>query len=235
LQKAISHRDNFISIASHELKTPVTSLKVYAEILLRQFKNKGDEKTLDYLIKINKQIDKLTALIQDLLNVSRIQKNQMAYRMELCDLNELAKEAVENTQQITDHHKILLKGKIKRKILCDRERISQVIINLLTNAIKYSPLADKIIVTLSQNKKETLIAVSDFGIGISKEHQRKVFDRFYRISDTNGETYPGLGIGLFISQAIVKRHGGEIKIISVAGKGSTFRFNLPFTKKYSKS
>lgn len=233
LQKAISHRDNFISIASHELKTPVTSLKVYAELLLRHYSKKGDKKTLDYLIKINRQIDKLTVLIQDLLNVSRIQKNQLTFRMELCDLNETAREAVENTQQITDHHKIVLEGKVKRKIVCDKERINQVIINLLTNAIKYSPLADKIVVKLETNKKEAVISVVDFGIGISREYQKKVFDRFYRVSDIDGETYPGLGIGLFISQAIVKRHGGEIRIISEKGKGSTFQFNLPFKKKKS--
>ncbi len=230
LQKAISHRDNFISIASHELKTPVTSLKVYAELLLRQA-SKTDKKTYDYLTKINRQIDKLTTLIQDLLNVSRIQKNQLSFRMELCDINEIAREAVENTQQITDHHKIELVGKAKRKIMCDKERIGQVLINLLTNAIKYSPTSNKIIVKVEEYKKEIIIHITDFGIGISKEHQKKVFDRFYRISDINGETYPGLGIGLFISQAIIKRHGGIITITSDAGKGSTFRFNIPYTKK----
>lgn len=231
LQKAVSHRDNFISIASHELKTPVTSLKVYAQLLLKQFSQNGDTKTVDYLTKVNRQIDKLTSLIQDLLNVSRIQKNQLTFRMENCDINEIVKEIVENTQQITDHHKITIEGKIKKKILCDKERISQVVINLLTNAIKYSPLSDKIIVRLTETKNEAIISVIDFGIGISKEYQRKVFDRFYRISDTSGETYPGLGIGLYISQAIVKRHGGEFKIFSEKGKGSTFQFNLPFIKK----
>jgi len=231
LQKAINHRDNFISIASHELKTPVTSLKVYAELLLRQYVEKGDKKTYDYLLKINRQIDKLTALIQDLLNVSRIQKNQLTFRMELCDLNEIAKEAVENTQQITDHHKLMLEGRVKKKVICDKERISQVMVNLLTNAIKYSPTSEKILVKLDSNRKEALISVTDYGIGISKEYQKKVFDRFYRVSDTDGQTYPGLGIGLFISQAIVKRHEGNIIIISEKGQGSTFTFNLPFKKK----
>lgn len=209
----------------------MTSLKVYAQLLLRQFSEKGDNKTTDYLIKVNRQIDKLTSLIQDLLNVSRIQKNQMTFRMENCDINEIVKEIVDSTQQITDHHKITIEGKIKKKIFCDKERISQVLINLLTNAIKYSPLSDRIIVHLAETKNEAIISVTDFGIGISKEYQRKVFDRFYRISDTSGETYPGLGIGLYISQAIVRRHGGEFKITSEKGKGATFQFNLPFTKK----
>jgi signal transduction histidine kinase len=232
LQRAISHRDNFISIASHELKTPLTSLKVYAEVLLRQFNVKGDKKTTEYLIKINRQIDKLSLLIQDLLDVSRIQTNQMNFREEKFDLNDVAKEVIDNVQQIADHHQIKLSGAIKKKIWGDRERISQVLMNLLTNAIKYSPKADKIIVTLKETNLDAIISVKDFGIGINKEHQKKIFDRFYRISDTKGRTFPGLGIGLFISLAIIRRHGGEITLTSQMGQGSIFRFTIPFQKKH---
>ncbi len=231
LQKAVNHRDNFISIASHELKTPLTSLKVYAEVLLRQFSKKGDQKTADYLTKMNRQIDKLNLLIQDLLDVSRIQRNQLTFRTEKFDINEMVKEVTENIQQTADHHDIALVGSIKRKVWGDRERISQVLVNLLTNAIKYSPHAKKIVVTLEENDQHANITVQDFGIGISKEHQKKIFDRFYRITGTNEHTYPGLGIGLFISQAIVKRHGGEISLTSKLGSGSLFRFTLPLGKK----
>jgi two-component system OmpR family sensor kinase len=230
LEKAIGLRDNFISIASHELKTPVTSLKVYAQMLHRQFSQKGDNKTTEYLSKIIKQIDKLTMLIQDLLNVSRIESNQLTFRIENFNVNTMVKEVIENTQQISERHKIILKGKSKNNVWGDRERISQVLINLLTNAIKYSPKSDKIIVTVKDIKKGALISVQDFGIGIKKTHQKKIFDRFYRISGTNEQTFPGLGIGLFISQTIVKRHGGEIIIISERGKGSVFQFILPYEK-----
>ena len=231
LEKAVNHRDNFISIASHELKTPVTSLKVYAEVLLRQFQKKDDKKVTEYLEKIIRQIDKLTMLIQDLLDVSKIQSNQLSFRLEKFDANELVKEIIDNTQQISDHHKIQLDGSIKHTVWGDRERIGQVLLNLLTNAMKYSPGANIIIVTLHQTKNEALIQVTDFGIGISKKHQKRIFDRFYRISDTKEHTFPGLGIGLYISQAIIKRHGGEIVIMSKKGKGSTFQFTLPFSKK----
>lgn len=231
LQKAINHRDNFISIASHELKTPLTSLKVYAEVLLRQFNIKGDKKTTDYLLKINKQIDKLNLLIQDLLDVSKIQTNQMTFREEKFDVNDMAKEVIDNVQQIADHHTITLVGSIRKKVWGDRERLSQVLMNLLTNAIKYSPKANKIVVTLKQTDNKAVVSVKDFGIGINKEHQKRIFDRFYRISDTKGRTFPGLGIGLFISQAIISRHKGEISLASQMGHGSTFRFIIPFDKK----
>ncbi len=230
LQKAVTHRDNFISIASHELKTPLTSLKVYAEVLLRQFSKKGDEKTADYLKKMNRQIDKLNLLIQDLLDISRIQTKQLSFRIEKFDMNEVVKEVTENTQQITNHHRIALRGSIKRSVWGDRERIGQVLVNLLTNAIKYSPHANKIIVSMKETNEHAIITVQDFGIGISKEHQKKIFDRFYRVTDTNEHTYPGLGIGLFISQAIIKRHGGEISLTSKQGSGSLFRFTIPFNK-----
>lgn len=232
LEKAIGLRDNFISIASHELKTPVTSLKVYAEMLLRQFSKKGDTKTTDYLSKIIRQIDKLTLLIQDLLDVSRIHASRLTFRKEKFDLNEMTKEVIESTQQISSRHTIILKGVIHKNVWGDKERISQVLINLLTNALKYSPKANKVIVTLREDKKEASISVQDFGIGINKNHQKKIFDRFYRISDTNEQTFPGLGIGLFISHSIIKRHGGKILLKSEKGEGSTFAFTLPYNKKH---
>jgi signal transduction histidine kinase len=229
LQKALSHRDNFISIASHELKTPVTSLKVYAEVLLQRSEKKGDKETTDYLTKIIRQIDKLTMLIQDLLNVTRIQSNQLTFRKEKFDLTTLVEEVVETTQQIDSQHEILIHGKINKKIWGDSERISQVITNLLTNALKYSPKSHKVIVGMKESEKEAIVSVRDYGIGVGKEHQKKIFDRFYRISE---QTYPGLGIGLYISQSIIKRHGGVIAVISHKGKGSTFQFALPYTKKF---
>lgn len=229
LQKALGHRDNFISIASHELKTPVTSLKVYAEVLLRRFEKKGDLQTTDYLTKIIRQIDKLTMLIQDLLNVTRIQSNRLTFRKEKFDLTALVIEVVETTQQIDNKHQIIIHGKIKKNIWGDRERISQVIINLLTNALKYSPKSNKVIVAMKETQNEACISVRDYGIGINKVHQKKIFDRFYRISE---QTYPGLGIGLYISQSIIKRHGGTITLISHKGNGTTFQFTLPYSKKY---
>jgi signal transduction histidine kinase len=230
LENAIGLRDNFISIASHELKTPVTSLKVYTEVLLRQFSKKNDKKTTEHLTKILKQIDKLTLLIQDLLNVSRIQSNQLTYRIEKFDVNILVKEVIESTQQIAEHHRIVLQGSTSHKVWGDKERISQVIVNFITNALKYSPKSNKVIVSIKDKKTVAEISVKDFGIGINKEHQKKIFERFYRVDDANEPTYPGLGIGLYISQAIAKKHGSKIIITSRKKEGSTFTFTLPYQK-----
>jgi signal transduction histidine kinase len=229
LKKAIGIRDNFISIASHELRTPVTSLKVYTEVLLRQSADKNDEKMSGSLKKIIKQIDKLTILIQDLLDVSKIQSNQLVFRVEKFDLNRIVKEVIEN-MQLTANHRILLEGFVTKKVWGDREKITQVLINLLTNAIKYSPGARKVFVVIKDNRNGALISVRDSGIGIGREYQKKIFGRFYRINEKNVETYPGLGIGLYISQTIIKRHGSEITIISKKGKGSIFQFVLPYSK-----
>lgn len=168
-------------------------------------------------------------LIQDLLNVARIQSNKLTFRKDKFDLTTLVHEVVETTQQIDTHHQIVIQGKIKKKIWGDRDRISQVIINLLTNALKYSPDSNKVTVTMKETVGEAIISVRDYGIGIRKEHQKKIFDRFYRISE---QTYPGLGIGLYISQSIVKSHGGEITLLNHKGRGSIFQFSLPFSKKF---
>lgn len=231
LQKAIGMRDNFISIASHELKTPVTSLKVYTEVLLKRFRQKGETKTSDYLVKMNKQIDKLTLLIVDLLDVSRLQAGHLTFRFEKFDLAEVIAEAVENTQYIAERHKIIVRGTTIKKVWGDRDRIGQVLNNLLTNGIKYSPNAKQIIISFANEKKGVRVSVQDFGIGISKEHQKKIFNRFYRVTDPDEKTYPGLGIGLYISNEIMKRHGSNITIESVKDKGSNFSFILPHSQK----
>ena len=230
LHKAIGLRDNFISIASHELKTPVTSLKVYTEVLLKQSTKKEETKTTDYLSKMNRQIDKLTLLIHDLLDVTRLQAGHLTYRIEEFDIAKLVHEIVENTEQLANNHQIIIKGKVKKNVWGDRERINQVLTNLLTNAIKYSPGAKKIIVTMQEKKDETQISVQDFGIGISKEHQKKIFNRFYRVNDTSEKTFPGLGLGLFISNEIAKYHGGQISIKSTRKDGSIFSFSLPHSQ-----
>lgn len=230
LQKAIGLRDNFISIASHELKTPVTSLKVYTEVLLKNFSAKGESKATEYMQKMNRQIDKLTFLIQDLLDVSRLQAGKLAFREEAFQINDVINEAIDNMLTVSTSHKILLKGKAKKLVWGDKERISQVINNFLTNAMKYSPKADKIKVIVTEEKKGVQVAVQDFGIGIGDKHLKKIFTRFYRVTDTDEQTYPGLGMGLYICYEIIKRHGGDIKVFSKKGKGSTFSFLIPYEK-----
>jgi signal transduction histidine kinase len=129
--------------------------------------------------------------------------------------------------QATVSHKIHVKGRITHEISGDKDRIGQVIINLLSNAIKYSPKDDRIVVTLKEIKNASTVSVKDFGIGITEQQQKKIFDQFYQVNDPNEKTYPGLGIGLYISSEIIKRHGGELTVKSEKGKGSVFTFTLP--------
>jgi PAS domain S-box-containing protein len=226
-QRAIAVRDEFMSLASHELKTPVTSLKMYTQVLQRQAERRGDADLADRLVKMDRQTDKLTGLINDLLNVTRIQTGQLEYVDEVVDLNAIVHECVDAIQPTTTKHHIFVEGTIDGRVWGDSERIGQVVTNLLTNAVKYSPRADRVLVRLNADAGNAVISVRDFGIGIGEEHREKIFEQFYRVSDPSEKTYPGLGLGLFIAGEIVKRHGGTIIVQSASGEGTTFTLTLP--------
>jgi signal transduction histidine kinase len=229
-QNAIGIRDDFISIASHELKTPLTSLKMYTQVLHKQLARKGEKSLTAYLAKMDAQLNKLTALIGDLLNVSKIELGQLPFQDEMFDVNEVVKETVEQMQLTTTKHTIRIEGMIPQPVWGDKDRIGQVLTNLLSNALKYSPDADTVLVRLTPEQDVAVVTVQDFGIGIAKEHQSKIFTRFYRVNDPKEKTYPGLGIGLYIANEIIKRHGGTMTVISEKGKGSQFSFTLPYTR-----
>jgi signal transduction histidine kinase len=226
-QDAITMRDDFISVASHELKTPVTSVKMFTQVLKKHSEQIGDLKAVSHLSKMDKQINKLTELIYDLLNISKIQAGRMEFRKQLFDFDAQIKEIVEVLQQSSEKHKLVIQGETKKKIYGDEERIGQVINNLISNAVKYSPKANKVIIQLSSNKDCVTLSVTDFGIGMAKQHLDKIFERFYRVYDTTDKTFPGLGIGLYISSEIIKRHGGKFWVESNPGEGSTFSFSVP--------
>jgi len=220
-------KDEFIGMASHELKTPVTSLKGFLGLLQRRLTIQGDEKTLHYLARMDAQVNKLTRLINELLDLSKMQTGQLVYREDRFEVDALVQEIVENVQDTTQTHRLLLEGQTQAEVFGDRDRIGQVLINLLDNAIKYSPQADRVLVRVSKDQNKVLVSVQDFGIGIAKEHQHKIFERFYQGIDPEEKTYPGLGIGLYISCEIVKRHGGQLWVERKKGKGATFHFTLP--------
>ena len=220
-------KDEFISMASHELKTPVTALKGFTQLLLRRFKSRNDEESLRFLTRMDSQINKLTKLICDLLDISKMQSGQLEYRMEAFDLAVLAQEILENMQGTTQTHRLLLEQTERAPIFGDRDRIGQVLINLLTNAIKYSPDADRIIVRIITTEGKVLASVQDFGIGIAEAYQEKIFERFYQVNEPAEKTYPGLGIGLYIAGEIIKRHQGQLRVQSQKEEGSIFSFCLP--------
>lgn len=227
---AISLRDDFISVASHELKTPITSVKIFTQVLQKHAEKTEDDKAVKSLAKMDKQIDKLTELVLNLLNIAKIQTGRMEYTEKPFDFDKMVMEVVDVLQHMTVKHKIIVVGKTNKKFFGDEDRIGQVISNLISNAIKYSPHADKIIVTLSAKRNHIGLSVQDFGIGMAKEHLEKIFNRFYRVSGATDKTFPGLGIGLYISHEIIKRHGGKLWAESDEGKGSTFYLSLPLVQ-----
>jgi len=220
-------KDEFISMASHELKTPLTSLKGFLGLLQRRLTTQGDEQALHYIARMDAQVNRLTKLINDLLDLSKMQTGQLDYREERFEVDALVQEIVENVQGTTQTHHLLLEGQIGAEVFGDRDRIGQVLMNLLNNAIKYSPQADTVLVRVAKDQNKALVSVQDFGIGIAKEHQHKIFERFYQVTDPEEKTYPGLGIGLYISYQIVKRHGGRMWVESKKGEGAAFQFTLP--------
>ena len=227
----LMHRkDDFLSIASHELKTPVTSLKAYTQLLQLYFKENPDIKRDLMISKMDNQVDKLTSLINDLLDTSKMQHGVLIYHKDLFQLDEVVRKVVDELQLITPSHQIIIERNEPVKLFADRERIEQVLNNLLNNAIKYCPDSKKIIVNLKSNGPMAICSVKDFGNGISKDQQNKIFERFYRITGNNLHTYPGLGLGLFIAKEIVERHYGKLWAESEVGKGSTFSFGLPIAR-----
>jgi signal transduction histidine kinase len=175
------------------------------------------------------QLDKLTDLISDLLDISRMQSGKLALREEPIDLDALIEETVEAVQAATSTHQLLIEGRIGTQVLGDQDRLAQVFVNLLTNAIKYSPRANKVLVRLLRDDSggQAIVGVQDFGIGIDKAHHGKIFERFYQVTDPEEKTYPGLGIGLYISHEIVARHQGRMWVESHKGNGATFFVTLP--------
>ncbi len=223
----MKRKDDFISIASHELKTPVTSLKAYTQILQIESATSGDKKKKMMFSKMDAQINKLTALINDLLDTSRFQNGELSYTKQPFIFNNLEKEVVEEIQRTAPEYNIVIETNTILKVNADRERIGQVLRNLLTNAMKYCESFEKIIVKTERKDNKAFCSVTDSGIGIAITEHNKIFERFYRAAGENVYTYPGLGLGLYISKEILERHNEKIWVESEPGKGSTFYFTLP--------
>jgi len=223
-------KDEFIAIASHELKTPVTSIKGYTQVLQNRFKKEGNIKAVELLARMDGQLSKLTSLIADLLDATKIEGGKLQFHEGYFDFNELVIDIVGEMQQTTTKHTLIKKLAPTKTVYGDRDRIGQVITNFISNAIKYSPHTKKIVTTTLEDKDSVTLSVQDFGVGIPKEKQAMVFDRFFRVSGLKEDTFAGLGLGLYIAGEIVKRHSGRIWVESDGEKGSTFCFSLPIKK-----
>ena len=223
-EKLLEQRDEFISIASHEMKTPLTTAKGYIELLLLSLSE--ENQTALYVSKANQALQRLHDLVKDLLDASKIQNGKLNYNITTFDFNEMVDETIENIQHSEKKHTIQKTGKCSQQITGDKDRLQQVLINLLTNAVKYSPKADKVVVKIEEQDSKIQISVQDFGLGMSKQHLDKIFDRYYRVQE-HAIHFQGLGIGLYISYNIIERHEGKIWAESTPEKGSTFYFTLP--------
>jgi len=228
-KKVEKEKDEFLSIASHELKTPLTSIKAYIQLLERKLKQEDKTTEVSFVNKALDQIEKLNTLITDLLDVSKIENGKLKINKKPANLEKVIHNAVETILQTHENNPV----KIERHgpkpdilIPFDEIRIEQVLINFLTNAIKYSPKNNHIIVTTFIDEEEVRVSVTDFGIGIPDIKQESVFRKFYRVEESSLQ-FQGMGIGLYICSEIIKQHHGTIGLSSKIDDGSTFYFTLP--------
>lgn len=216
-------KDEFLSIASHELKTPLTTIKAYNQLMMRSNQALGLEA---FIKKSSDQIYRLEKLITDLLDVTKINAGKMGYNMETFNVREMIAAAVENIQHTAFNHQIIFTDGVDVTYHGDQFRLEQVVHNFLSNAIKYSPDGKKVLVECRVEDNNIIVSIQDFGVGIAKNSLAKLFNRYYRVDNT-AMRFDGLGLGLFISSEILKRHQGSFWIESTEGEGSTFYFALP--------
>lgn len=224
--KALSQKkDEFIALASHELKTPLTTVKGYLQLLMKM---NHDSQMAPFFEKTLHQVERVNNLIEDLLNISRMERGKLEFKMNEFDLREMLKEICSTFSYSSKSHKIICDiGNQPVKVKGDPHRIEQVVINLLSNAVKYSPHANKVGLKLQEDENKVRIMVEDYGLGIEKQQQKQLFQRFFRADNSKG--IHGLGIGLYLSKQIVDRHNGQIEVLSECGKGSIFTISLPKT------
>lgn len=231
-KKLEKQKDDFLSIASHELKTPITSIKAFTQLLQKYYTATSDATAARYLKTIDTQVNKLTMLVQDLLDVAKLQKGEIDYHKDIFALDELISEVVEEMRPLTKKHTLIAEPISAITVIADRYRLSQVLTNLIANSIKYSPAGGKIVVSASIKEDEVIVRVQDSGIGIPKDKLEKIFNKFYRVFDKKRDSFPGLGLGLYISKEIVVKQGGRMWAESQEGHGSSFYFSLPISTEY---
>ena len=229
-------KEGFLKMASHELKTPLTSINGYIYLLLERLRESKEVlpesiPIIPSLERIDSQIKRLTRLISEILDLSRVQESKLELQKESFSLNKMVEEGVQDIQYSSTSAKVKIDHQDQLRVNGDKDRISQVLINLITNALKYSPHNKNIEVKVFQEGKDKAsVSVKDHGIGINLGNQQNIFERFFRVSGKDEKTYSGLGIGLFLAKEIMQRHNGDIRVKSEKGKGSIFTFSLPLEK-----
>ena len=233
-KEAERKKDEFISIASHELNTPVTSVKGYLQLLERSIDKQDMEVTKSRLQKVRNQVDKLQILISDLLDISKVESGKLQFNKKFFVFDEMLDHVLEIMQPNNPQIKLIKNGAVKAKIFADEMRMEQVIVNFISNAQKYAHESEEIHVNSEIRSDRLYFSVKDFGIGMPEEHQKNIFKKFYRVEET-AERFQGFGIGLYICYEIIERHNGTIGVNSIPGKGSEFYFYLPLQPEQEKN
>ncbi|SKB82312.1 PAS domain-containing protein [Parapedobacter luteus] len=229
-RKRMEHlKDDFISTASHELNTPLTGIKAYTQLLTRELQKAGDKRNTALAKKLHHHVERMVNLVNNLLDTSNITKGEFPLTKERFDINDLVGERINEFRLLNQYHQIILNTKPVRPVFADRQRIGQALGNIITNAIKYSPPTGKITVSVSDvDEKFLKISIEDHGVGIPAPSLTNVFDRFFRAGSADMPTYPGMGLGLYITAQIIKHHGGTITADNKPDKGAVFSFTLPY-------
>ncbi|WP_316835464.1 ATP-binding protein [Pedobacter nutrimenti] len=222
-------KNDFIGMVSHELKTPLTSLTGYVQLLKAKLKGIEDTFVTNTMERALGQVKKMNTLINGFLNISRLESGKIQLHKDNFQLDMLIKDIVEETTHIDDGHILSLSNCQPVNIYADRDKIGSVISNLLSNAVKYSPKGKRIEINCEIKQAEVQVSITDEGIGIQQADVDKLFQRFYRVESNHTQNISGFGIGLYLSAEIVQRHGGKIWVESKSGHGSTFFFTLPLT------
>ena len=222
-------KNDFIAMVSHELKTPLTSMQGYVQLLALRAKNDENTFSMSKLEKVHSQVKKMTTLINGFLNTSSFEAGKIYLNEQTFEINDLLNEVVEEVTLITANHNFVVMPSPTVSVKADRDKIGQVINNFLTNAVKYSPKGKSIDISCKESNGNIQVSVKDQGIGIKPQDQEKLFDRYFRIESVQNQTISGFGLGLYLSAEIIHRHKGKVWVESEMGKGSTFYFSLPLT------
>ena len=222
-------KTEFLSITSHELRSPMTPMKAQLQMLLEGYFGNPNEKQKQSLEMILRNTERLDKLIVDILDISKIQSGRLKFELKKVQPADCIKESIENMKSLADEKNIAITTKIDKlpKITLDKDAITQVLTNLIDNAIKFTPEKGKIKIDVKKQKNDILVKVKDTGIGISEENLKRIFNPFFQVDSSYTRKYKGTGLGLTICKAIIEQHGGKIWTKSKLKRGSTFYFTLP--------
>jgi signal transduction histidine kinase len=220
-------KEKFVVMVSHELKTPLTVLKGYVQLLHSWARQQKDTFTMGALSKMETQVRKMVSMINGFLNLSGAEAGKILLNKQDFSMDSLIRETIGDALLVSDSHKVEFEECPEVMVFADRDKIGQVVGNLLGNAVKYSNKDSTIKISCNKSDREVQVIIKDEGMGISQENIKKIFDPHFRVESKETENISGFGIGLYLSSEIVKSHGGSIKVESEPGKGSTFTFSIP--------